>query len=186
MRIGTLLAFTSAVTAASLRGQAPLLDSLRVGSVEVRLEETSLDSVARALSLGQVRESGDAGGYEAALCYALPDSSGFAVLRLVSTELGGPNRAVMQFSMKSDRTAPASAHCPLLRHTEVHLPRGLRLGLGRADVIRLFGKPTSAIRQTLVYETRTEAGEWPTIAHLELLMRDDRVVSIYGSRSTTN
>ena len=78
--------------------QNPLVDAIRVGRQEIRLEQTTLAGIAEAFD-GAINETGEAGGHVVWLCLALPDGvlwfysdgeMGQGKVNMVAIETGKP------------------------------------------------------------------------------------------------
>jgi hypothetical protein len=76
----------------------PLIDSIRIGRQEIRLEQTTMAGIAEAFG-GTIQETGEAGGHVVWLCLILPDGVlwfysdgevGQGKVNMVALEAGNP------------------------------------------------------------------------------------------------
>ena len=88
---------------------------IKMGSLSVNFENTTLDDVLNAAKLGQIMHQGDASESEYWLCFT--DLSSTPVQRIWITshgEMGGSEHAVTSVSAKLIKNEKISADCPAL------------------------------------------------------------------------
>jgi hypothetical protein len=109
------------------------------GLLGFRLAKSTLADVQRRFG-GQLQESGDAGDYEARLCYV--ERAGGIMVAFSSGELGGSEHELLGFELSSSSTE-GSDSCLLLDDRHVQPAKfqvgGLRLGMGREEFARALG-----------------------------------------------
>jgi len=118
---------------------------LRLGALDIVLEETTLAQVQAALAAGRIAERGDAGDHILWLCYTVEGEHARQRLWLVSSgELGGAEHVVDGVAAAVvPAGAPVPASCPLLpARLTLSLDREIWLGLTRDELIRRLGKPS--------------------------------------------
>lgn len=118
---------------------------LRLGALDIVLEETTLARVQEALGAGTIAERGAAGERILWLCYTIEGEHGRQRLWLVSSgELGGADHVVDGIAAAFvPAGAPVPASCPLLpARLTLALDREIWLGLTRDELIRRLGKPS--------------------------------------------
>jgi len=105
------------------------------------LVRTTLGDVQKKLGPAEMKEAGDAGGYEATVCYVVPDTKVLLIFK--SGELGGNTHDLLGFSMRllSD---PPPMECLRLgisvtRTIDLSVG-GLRLGMSREEFEKVLGK----------------------------------------------
>ena len=168
---------------------------LRVGGVEVALEEAVLAVVAKRLG-ATIGERGDAGEYVAWICLDGSDSGGRWALWLDSGEIDGGRVGRFQLSRigpdalfdRRCREMPASTAI-------ITLPTDIRLDLSADEVVSKLGRPTARFGEVFAYlyeHSRTDTATsnfppetWTTDNDLYLVIHHDRVESIVVSRMTT-
>jgi hypothetical protein len=104
----------------------------------LRLENATLADVERRLGRSVLRESGDAGEYEASICYDVPASRTAVTFR--SGELGGSDHVVLEFELRKYETRP---ECLMLDSSVVPASSlrvaGLYLGMTEESFSRVLG-----------------------------------------------
>ncbi len=162
---------------------AILLPRFELGPVTIIFEETPLRTVQRALPGGRIGEAGEADGYVAWLCYVLGSGSDRSVLWLESFEQGGPENAIMGFTLLPvGPTARVDPRCADTRSSGARLRLSLpiRLGTSSEQLLRELGKPTEQHGDTLAYFHQTDlASEKRTVySNLCVVLRAGRVIRI--------
>lgn len=95
--------------------QSSPLTELTMGSLRVRLEETSLDEVRAAASAGAIEHQGDAGESIYWLCYTnLKPTPAERIWLLSDGEMGGDVHRITGVSAQRLPGAQATADCPAL------------------------------------------------------------------------
>jgi hypothetical protein len=125
------------------------ITSLRVAEFAVVLEETKLSDVQSRLG-GTIGQRGDASEALTWLCFHGHHDGGSWVLWLEAGEIHG--QSVGGFHLrKINPSTQVDKRCPVLGSTSIELPRGLRLGLSRAQTMKILGRPTKSAGDTLLY-----------------------------------
>lgn len=128
-----------------------LITKLRVAEFTVVLEETKLSDVQSHLG-GTMGQRGDASEALAWLCLHGRDDGGSWVLWLEAGAVHGGTVGAFQLR-HLDATTQVDKRCqPILNSTRgIELASGIRLGLPRAETIRILGRPTTSAGNTLLY-----------------------------------
>ena len=135
MRISAILSMTCAamlavppVCGAATGGQFTSFAGFKLGAV-------TLSQVTKELGHAVLRESGDAGGYMASVCYRT--STG--VVYFLSDEMGGNKHYLLGFRLSWSASAKSCANWPLNRPIPKLRVGGLRLGLTKAQFRDVIG-----------------------------------------------
>ena len=117
---------------------------MKMGSFEVKWEETTLASVVGAAGLGVIQHQGDAGESMYWLCYTIGAKNAQRLWVIAHGEMGGPEHAVTNITAEASRGAKATKACPALpaKLQPVALTQGLWLGASEMNVVKLFGAPS--------------------------------------------
>jgi hypothetical protein len=126
-----------------------MITKLRVGKMQVILEETPLSDAQKNLG-GTIGARGDASEALQWLCFHGSDANGRWVLWLESNEMDGGNVngfAWQRIAAKAiiDRRCGAQA-------IKIELPIQLAIGLTESEVRGILGTPTTEYRDTLVFD----------------------------------
>jgi len=102
---------------------------------DVELGKLTLAQVAERLGPAELIESGDAGGYEARICYRTPSG----VVHFLSGEMGGSSHQLLGFAVSGDNAALRCGELPAIyRPVSLDLG-GLRLGLTKGEFAHVAG-----------------------------------------------
>lgn len=106
--------------------------------------------------LGGTRERRTGTGHDASLswCYVPVDADPRSLLELMSdaSDMGTPGRALNVIRLRADAPARERQGCSQLTGTAaLSTPAGLRLGLSRANVEQLLGRPTRRDADSVIY-----------------------------------
>jgi hypothetical protein len=119
--------------------------TLRMGTLRVQLEQTTLDDVRRAASVGKVTHRGDASESIYWLCYT-SSAPGVAqrIWIIAHGEMGGSEHYVTEISAEAISNGHATADCPSLpkRLSTVSLENHLWLGASEAEAGMRMGAPS--------------------------------------------
>jgi len=119
--------------------------TLRMGTLRVQLEQTTLDDVRRAASVGKVAHRGDAGKSMYWLCYtsSAPDVAQ-RIWIIAHAEMGGSAHYVTEISAEVISNGHATADCPALpkRLSTVSLENHLWLGASEAEATTHMAAPS--------------------------------------------
>lgn len=138
------------------------------------LGKVALGQIAEHLGAAKLLESGDAGGYEAKICYR----TNAGLVYFLSGEMGGPNHGLLGFAVsRNDTTKP----CP--EFPANHAPKelnlaGLRLGLTKAEFSRVVA--TNVQWEKNVGRAFFESKRTMTPAEIGNLPQDVRVATLAG------
>lgn len=129
----------------------PIITSLKVSGISIRLEHTHLDTVGRSLQ-APVGSRGDASEALGWVCLYGRDDKGLWGLWLMSGEIDGPAIGSFQWQrFPSDamfdhrcKFVPDSAHA-------IDLPVHIRLGMTASQVESAIGTPTSKFQNIQVF-----------------------------------
>jgi len=166
-----------------------LLREFNLGSVRIRFNETTLATVGDTFPGGRYGQSGDAGDYLRWLCYVSGAGAERSVLWLQSDEMGG-GTWVMGFALQQvPETASVDSRCANLpaSGSALQLPKPLRLGTTRSEVVRLLGPPSYEHGDTLAYahehhvpppQGKAGAYGYDVTSEVDLVLSGDRVMSL--------
>jgi hypothetical protein len=127
-----------------------MLGSLRVSTVAITLEETRLDKVEQLLG-GTTGAKGDAGDSVGWLCFHGTDGRNAWILWLESGEIDGPYIGSFQWQLiSSDAEIDRRCHA-LSGSATIKLALPLKLGMTKAQLLRVLGKPSLRRGQRLIY-----------------------------------
>jgi hypothetical protein len=119
--------------------------TLRMGTLRVQLEQTTLDDVRRAASAGKIAHRGDAGESIYWLCYtsSAPDVAQ-RIWIIADGEMGGSAHYVTEISAEAISNGHATADCPALskRLSTVSLENHLWLGASEEEATMRMGVPS--------------------------------------------
>jgi hypothetical protein len=172
---------------------------LRLGPLDIVLEETPLPVVRELLSMGAIAERGSTAQRMSWLCYTY-ESDGMRqrVWIISSSEFGDADHVVdgvaAEIVAANDAT-PAS--CPALPPGQsAWLDRKVWLGLSREELVRRLGKPSQERGDILhfVYDSgvklvsghRRPAEEYLVTSHLMVQLRQGHIVRLWASKTTSD
>jgi hypothetical protein len=118
---------------------------LRMGTLSVRFEKTTLDDVRRAASTGVIAHRGDAGESAYWLCYTnLGITQVERIWVVADGEMGGPEHYITNISAELQPNGGATADCPALPNSlkPLSLDKHLWLGASKADATTKLGAPS--------------------------------------------
>lgn len=121
---------------------------------DVTLNRDSSATIRAKLGPTRERQVGTGHGAYVTWCYAPASAPPGALLELMSdaSEMGTPGRALNVIRLRVDAPSAEREGCASLR-TSVKLttPAGLRLGISRANIEALLGKPRRQVGDSLTY-----------------------------------
>jgi hypothetical protein len=169
--------------------QREMIGRLRVGSVPIILNETSRAAAQKALG-GTVGIQGDAGDWEAWLCYQGHNAKGRWMLWLLSSEVDNENVSGLQWTQLSPAEA-ADHRCKLISgNNTVRLPDTLKLGMSAAAVRQVLGEPTLVSGNLLEYSHEhhqtIDQLDYTVANDVNLVLESGKVRSIQVWRSVIN
>jgi len=114
-------------------------------------EKTNFKAAQQMLGPAHLKESRDAGDYNAQLCYLGPDGT---LLLLGSGEMGGSQHDILSVEVAQAGFLKPSFPCgasPKINSAMSFLS-GLRLGQSIAEVQKIWGKPSKSTPDSLTYD----------------------------------
>jgi hypothetical protein len=183
---------------AATSADAPV-SRLRLGRLDVVLEETPLAVVQEMLSTGTIGERGDAAEHIFWLCYTFAADSVRARVWLVSSgEFGGSDHVVDGIAAAVVSAEPSiPANCPALRAEDgAWIDRRIWLGLAENELIRRLGRPSEVQDNVMHFffdgdvvhaaDSRSSADKFAVTSRLMVELRDGRVSRLWGWRRTSD
>ena len=125
--------------------RSPPSSFLKLGSLVLRLDETTLGDVSRRIGVGRIAQEGDAGESEYWLCYRTGHASKQETLWLLSSgEFGGDAHVIYGVAAVRTSNNSTTDACPELPKAfqPVTLDAGVWLGATPDQIRRKFGKPS--------------------------------------------
>jgi hypothetical protein len=168
--------------------------TLRMGTLRVRLEQTTLDDVRRAASAGKVAHRGDAGDSIYWLCYTGATREPAERIWIVSHgEMGGSAHYVTDISAEAISNGHATADCPALpkRLGAVSLANHLWLGASERAATMRLGTPSYQNGAWRSYDFAGKVGghcpggDFDLSALVMLHVQNGRVNSLWVSQTTS-
>ena len=183
---------------AATAADAPV-SRLRLGRLDIVLEETPSAIVQEMLATGTIAERGDAADHISWLCYTYDADGVRARVWLVSSgEFGGGDPVVDGVAAAVvGAEASTPANCPALRPAgAAWIDRRIWLGLTETELIRRLGKP-SEVQDNIMHfffdgdVVRTAGGpdsadKFAVTSRLMVELRDGRVSRLWGWRRTSD
>jgi hypothetical protein len=173
---------------------------LRLGGLTVRLEQTTLAEVQKALGAGEIEHEGDAGDSETWLCYVIPAASGGQILWLTSGELQGDEMIDGVIAQEAGADLLRASGCPPLppRFRKLAVDGGVWLGAS-AEQLRRSLPPPSLLRgnwQEFSYSGtfkgmvmdgrgRKSEAEFSEDSDLLLYLENGRVTRLYANKDSS-
>ena len=172
---------------------------LRLGGLDIVLEETPLATVQEMLSSGAIAERGDAAEHMSWLCYTYESEGTRQRLWIISSgEFGGAEHAadgIAAAVIAADGPAPES--CPALpAGVPVWLDYKVWLGVSRDELIHRLGKPSQERGDILhfVYDGDVKhaahrGGETDDVivtSHLMVELNEGRIQRLWASKTTAD
>jgi hypothetical protein len=172
---------------------------LRLGQLDIVLEETPLAIVREMLSMGAIGERGEAAEHVFWLCYTYDADGVRARIWLVSSgEFGGAEHAVDGIAAAVVNTeASIPANCPALRAGDTAwIDRRIGLGLSENELIRRLGRPSEVQDNVMHFffdgdvaravDNGGTADTFAVTSRLTVELRDGRVARLWGWRRTSD
>jgi hypothetical protein len=172
---------------------------LRLGPLDIVLEETPLPVVRELLAMGAIAERGSSAHRMSWLCYTY-DSDGTRqrVWIISSSEFGDADHVADGVAAEIIDAGDATPEsCPALpAGLPVWLDRKVWLGLSRDELVHRLGKPSQERGDILhfVYDSdvklasgrRGPAEEYLVTSHLMVQLRQGRIVRLWASKTTSD
>lgn len=117
---------------------------IKMGTFEVKWEETTLASVLAAAGRGAIQHQGDAGESVYWLCYTVEGAHGHRLWVMAHGEMGGPEHAVTSITAEALKDAKGEKDCPILpvQLQPVVLSQGLWVGASEVNAQKILGQPS--------------------------------------------
>ncbi len=174
-------------------GKRDFVQRLRIGALDVVLEETPLADVSRRLK-APVGHRGDAGDSVSWVCLLGEDQDGPWALWLESGEIHGRTVGAFLLKRRSSGERFDSRCVRLAAAVVISLP--IRLGMSRAELVRTLGKPAARSGETVVYfgcqmvkvkpQGAQEAEDFDLCSSLYVRLRAGLVDAVEVWRTTTS
>ncbi len=167
-----------------------MVGRLQVSNLDIVLEDTEMKD-AQARFGGTLGDEGDAGDALEWLCLRGVDPAGQWVLWLESGEIDDGSVGSFQWRRVPRGTTFDERCAPLSRaDSTVKLPLALSLGIPEVEVLRVLGKPTTRLKETLLYvhehEEVIKGESFRALNTTTVLIRDGRVWAIEVHKATTS
>lgn len=160
---------------------------LRMGSLEVTLEKTSLKEVQSTTGVGKIYSHGDASEALAWLCYTVSTSHLKQRLWLSSGEMGGLSIIDGISAVVIPTKVSPSAGCPELpkRYMPLRFANGIWLGASEERFQKSFGK-VKKVKDARAYIYIGKDGEYDVIGSLNVRFKNNASVAIFANHVTSN
>jgi hypothetical protein len=160
---------------------------LRMGSMEVTLEKTSLKEVQSTIGAGTIYSHGDASEALAWLCYTVSTSNPKQRLWLSSGEMGGLKIIDGVAAEVIPTNVNPSADCPELpqRYLPLRFANGIWLGAPEERFQKSFGK-VKKVKDARAYIYIGKDGEYDVIGSLNIRFKNSASVAIFANHVTSN
>jgi hypothetical protein len=143
-----------------------------IDTLRITFSSMGLTDAVHALGPARIFEHGDAGDSESWACYRLKDGRSAMFLTLKAYE--GPVAESVTLSRGPWRSA---TRCGYLATdaSQIQLDRGLRLGMTRAELLRIMGTPDSVASDSVVFNYDNHDG---AIGRVSARLLGDSVVRL--------
>ena len=160
---------------------------LRMGSLEVTLEKTSLKEVQSTIGVGKIYSHGDASEALAWLCYTVSTSNPKQRLWLSSGEMGGLTIIDGVSAVAIPTNVSPSADCPELpqRYMPLRFANGIWLGASEMKFQKFFGE-VKKVKDARAYIYIGKEGEYDVIGSLNVRFKNRASVAIFANHVTSN
>lgn len=170
------------------------LTSMRIGTFEVKLEETTLGDIINEVGVGSIQLTRETGESQYYLCYSLPDQHEHIWL-ISHGEMGGPDHALTQvYAVSTTKPIRENVSCPQIpaRFQSISMKFGW-IGTTQKKLFASLGKPSGSKdgRLMFFYEGKTpgiyegKSVEFDVISYVEVVIDDGKISSIYASHVTS-
>ncbi len=170
------------------------LTSMRMGTFEVKFEETTLGAVINEVGVGSIQLTRETGESQYYLCYSLPDQHQ-RIWLISNGEMGGPDHALTQvYAVSTIKPIRKNVACP-------QIPSGFQsismkfgwLGTTHKKLLTSLGKPSGSKDGRLIFLYEGEktgiyqgkSVEFDVITYIEAQINDNKISSLYISHVTT-
>ena len=158
---------------------------VKLGSFLVVLEQTTLEETIKALGPAKIDQHGDAGDFEAWICYTLPALK--ARLWLTSGEMGGGEyiNGFVMAALKNSQANDARCPVPATEVASATIDNGISLGTSAQVVRNSLGAPKEVPGSVSYYLYTKRNGDGEIDSMLALRLRDKVVTELYASHVST-
>lgn len=172
--------------------QSKPTSGLRMGTLRVTFEETTLDEVRNAASTGQIERKGDAGESIYWLCYTNLTKHGTERIWIVAHgEMGGPDHTIGRISAERTAGRVATKDCPALptKMQPVSLDNEIWLNTPEKTAKKL-GKPSNETGAWRSYEHQGKVpgeckGGFDLMNWLQLMTNKGRIEVLHAGQVTS-
>ena len=163
------------------------LTPLKMGSLKITLEKTSLKEIQSAIGKGKINSHGDASEALAWLCYTVSTSNPKQRIWLSSGEMGGLSIIDGITAIKIPSNATPSLECPELspRFNPIRFTNGIWLGASEKTFLKSYGD-VKKTRDTKSYIYIGKLREYDVISSLNVQFKNHESVAIYANHVTSN
>ena len=167
---------------------------LRMGSLHVQFEKTTLNDVREAASTGEIVHQGDAGDSIYWLCYTNLNAKQVERIWVISHgEMGGLDHSITLVSAQLMPNGKATADCPALpaKLKPLSLDNHLWLNSPASDVLKKLGAPSYQKGPWLSYDYQgkvpgnCEGGGFDLVNWLLVRVGKERVTSLHAGQVTS-
>jgi hypothetical protein len=167
---------------------------LKMGTLVVQLEETTLATVQKAIGHGTIEHQGDAGDSVYWLCYTIGDTKQNERIWVISHgEMGGSDHAVTGITAQFIAPTKAPDACPALPAAMRPLSFDSKVWLGQSETAALsaLGKPSHTDNSWWSYAYRglvpgkCEPDGYDILNWLAFEIRQGRIVMIHAGQVTS-
>ena len=159
----------------------PIALQFTLGAFTGHFEGTTLDEVSKAANGGIIQHQGDAGTSMYWLCYTSPDKRAPQKLWIMSDgEMGGREHGVTEvITVPMPLNTEPTTVCPALpaNMQAVSIDQAIKLGMKRANLIKMLGKPTKVQGDWLVFNHLGDVGNnFTELGIIVVRLLNDKVV----------
>ena len=129
-------------TSVSYNATTKPVDGMKMGSLNVELEGTTLGAIREAIGAGAIQHQGDGGESLYWLCYTASTSQAHARIWIEADgEMGGDNHSITAIAAQLLDKEPATRDCPALptKFTPLSFSHGVWLGESTAAAAKALG-----------------------------------------------
>ena len=166
---------------------------VRMGSLHVMFEKTTLDDVRKAALIGEISEKGDAAGNVLWLCYTNLTATPIERIWVSSNgEMGGPEHVVDGVSAQYLPNGHATRDCPVLPENlkPLSLDQNLWLNSTESEVLNKLGAASHTVGLWRSYDYQGKmpgkcGGGYDVLNNLLLRIENGQVVFLNASQVTS-
>lgn len=152
------------------------------------LAKSTLSDVQVKLGKGTITETGDAGGYEAALYYYYPKEN--ILIKFYSSELGGAEKELVGYKFEKNMGAKLPAGCKTVdKNIDLNVG-GIYVGMKREDFKKLFDKSQQVNKNTdkfrFSYVEKINGTDYDVMITIEGIFKNNRLDKFEIDKTITN